>query len=466
MKRFLFIIAGLILALPVWAQENTNVHEQYVQEYHGTKTCLKCHKKEAYEVFYSDHYQWKGPNPDLVPQPYHKIGKINSVNDYCMDANANWMYPVKLHGHIIFPGCSICHAGLGLKPSDKPTEEQLENIDCLVCHAKNYKRMPKKINGVWRYVPAMPKDKVLEAAQHPILPGRAQCLRCHLKAGGGFNNKHGDIETALLKADRNYDVHMGKGGAGLDCLSCHKGKHHRIVGRGSDLGVTEFPGESVRCENCHTEKPHHTGSAQKDAVLNKHAKRVACETCHIPTFARVDGTDMFRDWRKNHFIKKHGVYHPVIKRGFNVIPEYRWWDGVHSYFWDASEPITLNKKGEFFTYKPVGSKDDPKSKIYPFKHHKAWVAYDGKTKMILPISIKYMFTHTDNIGGIKEISKKIYGHEPYSIKWALANRWQNMAHGVVPKEKALQCKDCHSPKGRMPWKALGYPGDPAPGAHL
>jgi hypothetical protein len=33
-------------------------------------------------------------------------------------------------------------------------------------------------------------------------------------------------------------------------------------------------------------------------------------------------------------------------------------------------------------------------------------------------------------------------------------------HMVVPKDKALQCTDCHGKNGRLNWKELGYKGDP------
>jgi len=31
---------------------------------------------------------------------------------------------------------------------------------------------------------------------------------------------------------------------------------------------------------------------------------------------------------------------------------------------------------------------------------------------------------------------------------------------VQPKEKALQCNECHGPQGVMDFKALGFDGDP------
>jgi hypothetical protein len=32
---------------------------------------------------------------------------------------------------------------------------------------------------------------------------------------------------------------------------------------------------------------------------------------------------------------------------------------------------------------------------------------------------------------------------------------------VAPRERALDCKDCHSATGRLDWELLGYDGDPA-----
>ena len=50
----------------------------------------------------------------------------------------------------------------------------------------------------------------------------------------------------------------------------------------------------------------------------------------------------------------------------------------------------------------------------------------------------------------------------YSGSYAFAETemyWPT-THMVQPKEKALQCGDCHSEQGRLDWAALGYPGDP------
>ena len=47
------------------------------------------------------------------------------------------------------------------------------------------------------------------------------CIGCHANAGGGDNVKHGDLAMALLDTTREFDVHMGTDGAGLDCVACH-----------------------------------------------------------------------------------------------------------------------------------------------------------------------------------------------------------------------------------------------------
>ena len=35
-----------------------------------------------------------------------------------------------------------------------------------------------------------------------------------------------------------------------------------------------------------------------------------------------------------------------------------------------------------------------------------------------------------------------------------------LSHMVAPKDRALQCADCHGPGGRMDWVRLGYDADP------
>ena len=49
------------------------------------------------------------------------------------------------------------------------------------------------------------------------------------------------------------------------------------------------------CQSCHGQTPHKAGS--QAAKLNQHTDKVACQTCHIPQFARGGvATKMNWDW--------------------------------------------------------------------------------------------------------------------------------------------------------------------------
>jgi len=47
-----------------------------------------------------------------------------------------------------------------------------------------------------------------------------------------------------------------------------------------------------------------------------------------------------------------------------------------------------------------------------------------------------------------------------SYGFARTAMYWTQSHMVQPKERALQCVDCHEAGGRMDWEALGYLGDP------
>lgn len=221
----------------VYQQMGENPHEGYVKSFEGTKTCLKCHEKEAKDVFHSTHYQWKTDTPDVIGASGKKLGKINVINDFCTGPSVNWIFDVRNKaGKIVTNGCSKCHAGLGLMSSSEMTQQQLENIDCMICHAPGYNRKVVSENGQLKWAPTDEKDILTVRAQNVQKPKKGMCLRCHAGAGGGFNYKRGDIEASMVKANRDTDVHLA---GGLNCIDCHKSENHRISGRGTDLAGTD-----------------------------------------------------------------------------------------------------------------------------------------------------------------------------------------------------------------------------------
>jgi hypothetical protein len=113
-----------------------------------------------------------------------------------------------------------------------------------------------------------------------------------------------------------------------------------------------------------------------------------------------------------------------------------------------------------------GSRNDPKARIFPFKIMRGKQAYDSGNNTIAfaqvfgpPGSDAYWQKYDWNLAitsGMKAAGL------PYSGKFGFIETsmvWP-VHHMVVPKDKSLKCIDCHSDKGRLDWKALGYKGDP------
>ena len=458
-------IAALGWVAPVHGQaqgEGTllgNPHQNFVKGYEGTKTCLSCHEGQAKHVFGSIHYKWKAPAPNLVNSNNQKIGKINATNDFCTNPSFQWIgILTNDQGKVIGNGCSKCHTGLGVKPSETMSRAQLENIDCLMCHASNYRReVVKKDDGslAWMPVARNNPELMLNIVQNVSKPTNLNCLACHVGSGGGLNFKRGDLETAHLNPTRDFDVHMG---GGMQCIQCHKFTEHKVVGAGTQMSGMDWPTNEQRpqCENCHR------GTVHKVAALNRHTSAVYCTTCHIPTFARKDATDMRRDWSKAEEVKGEGRFEPHIELGRNVKPAYAWWNGTGAIAL-LDQPVKAGPNGKVSMYKPSGSIDDAKSRIYAFKYHTGRIPVETASSAMIPVQVGPTFrtgnTMASAIGGAKSyLGKDLTAKD---ISYIEVERWMGIFHEVVPKTQALKCGDCHGATGnRLDWKALGYQGDP------
>ena len=109
--------------------------------------------------------------------------------------------------------------------------------------------------------------------------------------------KHGDLDSSMEYPDRKIDVHMDMEGNDLQCQECHQTKNHSISGRA--MVVSPGGKDHIGCENCHEATPH------KQSRLNAHAVTVACQTCHIPYFAKELPTKLSWDWStagRNNFV--------------------------------------------------------------------------------------------------------------------------------------------------------------------
>ena len=431
----------------------TGSHAGRFSSFAGTKTCLTCHLNEAKDMHASVHYQWLGDAGESLGLGTTWAGKYGGINDFCIFPDINWIGQLtNADGLKVDGGCARCHTGLGAQPTAEATQAQLENIDCLLCHSPSYKRKVAPVNGAFQFVPdeAAMGVSVLQAATNITKPSKDKCLDCHTRAGGGDNFKRGDIEEAHRNATASFDVHLAPksaGGAGLECLDCHTASGHRIAGRGVDLRERDLP-DRVECSRCHTAAPH------GDSRLDRHARRVACQSCHAPTFAKVAPTDMVRDWSlPGDLNPATKLWEPHMTMASHVTPEYRFFDGT-SEFYQFGDPAQPGPSGRIMMAGPRGSITTPGAKIIPVKHHLGNQPIDPVTRRLLPLKIGIFFSTGDVATAVAEGAKALgwtySGHE-----FAETERYMGIFHEIAPADDALACTSCHG-GGRMNFAALGY----------
>ena len=410
--------------------------------------CLGCHTDQANEVHASTHYKWLGEAPDMVNGQGIPQGKLtNAVNSYCINIEGNW------------PVCGSCHAGRGKRPDD-PTAG-LENIDCLVCHNTEYAsartRLPDGSMGV-----ASPSDSMVRNIHEPT---RANCLQCHAKAGGGDGVKRGDLSLALIdNTDEHFDYHMNTTGANLQCQDCHTFEKHLVIGKGSDIRPTDDPdrGAEVKCTTCHSQGD--IEHEHPDEVMT-HMEHVACQTCHIPTYAKHP-TETHRDWLTHHdgtdattcTAENPCPGHPHTEKASYLVPEYKWWNRTSDNYllYDDASRTYDAEKDTYPTSRPVG--DVTKGKLYPFKYKTAYqpITDDGFNQLIAMDTYEYLKGSGNVITSVENGLENMGHSRDTAYRWITTDTYQLINHGI-DEHDILRCNDCHANTNRMDLKGeLGY----------
>lgn len=414
-----------------------------------TQACISCHTSRDDEFMLTTHWRWKEPNKD-EKHGEHELGKANVLNNFCIGIASNE------------PRCTSCHPGYGWT-DNKFDFTKSDNVDCLVCHDQTgtYRKYPTKAGYPVTEITTAKGGKVYtppdynKIAQNIGTPQRDNCGICHYYGGGGNNVKHGDLEEALNKTTKKVDVHMGIDGQDMLCTDCHQTEHHKITGK--LYTVSSINEDRVECTQCHQ-------GVHENDIINKHTNRIACQTCHIPTYAKVNPTKMTWDWsqagenRKPEDIEKQFGHETYMKKkgeftyGKDVIPDYIWFNGTASHTLiddkiDPSKPVIMNQLN--------GSHDDINSKIIPVKIFKAKQIYDPINKTLIQPKVygkkgsgAYWADFDWNKAakvGMKAVDK------PYSGEFGFVetHSYWTINHMVAPKEEALTCTDCHSKNGRL-----------------
>ena len=452
------LLVGPALALDV-IEDHQDIEGPFTDGPSVTATCLECHEDAAHDFMKTSHWTWL-PTQDVVGKGEVPLGKKNTLNNFCIAVDSNW------------PRCTSCHAGYGWKDASFDFDNP-ENIDCLVCHDQTgtYKKFPTGA-GHPVYKPKEWQGKIWEPLDLASLartvgkPNRANCGACHFYGGGGNNVKHGDLDKSLVSPALNVDVHMSADGQDFSCQDCHTTENHDIAGNAIFASPSGY--NHMACTSCHD------GEVHEKRILNWHGKSVACQTCHIPTVAKVFPTKTWWDWStagtngeaakdqygKPVWVKKKGSF----KWEKDLVPSYSWYDGVSSQYLlgDAINPDGVTKLN-----KPQGNRLDPKAKIYPFKIMRGKQPYDKQARIIAVPKLfgktgfwKNGFDWNDALAqGMKAVGMEYSGEYGF----AETEAWWRLNHMVSPKDQALRCKSCHAKdgSGRMDWAALGYEQDPA-----
>lgn len=408
-----------------------------------TKACISCHTERHTEVMESSHWNWD--RVDLVEgKGFRASGKKNVMNNFCTGVAGNEL------------ACASCHTGVGMADVKDFDFKKPENVDCLSCHASPKAYQKSNDNAGF---PALTVNLNL-AAISVGKPSIENCGNCHFYGGGGNNVKHGDLEEALLDATREIDVHLAKNGINMTCVDCHTAENHKIKGRLYSVSTNNV--SRALCSDCHSETPH------QEEMLNTHSAKVACQTCHIPIYAKVNPTKLSWKWSDAGMMDKDGKpfkFHDgddeymsikgSFKWGTNVVPEYVWFNGTAENYVigdkidPANKPIQMNKLN--------GSHNDPNSKIIPVKVHRGDQIYDTQNNMLIQAKL-YSKTPGDSAywkdfdwnaaaeKGMRDAGFPYSGHYDFietEMYWPLN-------HMVSKKTASLQCADCHTPKdGRL-----------------
>jgi len=187
------------------------------------------------------------------------------------------------------------------------------------------------------------------------------------------------------------------------------------------------------------------------------------------------------------FNKKKGIFTWEM----NVDPCVTWYNGRHTRHLledkveDPEVPTLLNA--------PVGSRDDPDSKLYPFKCYSAIIPMDAREEIFAVPNLWKGFWEDFDWKNALEKGMEMYGL-PFSgeVGFGKADMFWAINHEVVPADQALQCADCHRKEAvtcsrchgkepgvdpstligplypesgarfkRSDFKRMGYDGDPA-----
>jgi hypothetical protein len=425
--RLAVTVIALVMASPAWAGEHPG--KAYIQEhgYQGPATCEQCHKGVAREFLQTVHWTHASTAPHVEGiDPKKTYGMKNRHYTMCNGNEiVNALQEVRLGNseQVRYTGCDSCHPGDGISKAGSTGPQAEAAIDCLMCHSSAYDYSKRKAYRNEQGQVAIAQDRSTEAALAVGRPGVKNCMVCHESAGGGVLIKRGFAYTP------EYDAHAAKG---MTCVDCHTVKKHRFPTGYDPNTWASDDGLRLSCSaaSCHGDAPH------KEAVLNKHVARIACQTCHITKTGGSFAKD-FVTWEK----LSNGFYEPTTLRAEanQLQPVYAWYN------------LTVSNTPRFIG--PKGSKGDKKSKIYPFKLFEGKAYFDRTSGKLLVMDFGPPMADGNSLSGIKSAAKTMGLSKVDPVAG-----WQTLYFGAnhLVSKQALSCEQCHRSTGVLDFRKLGY----------
>ncbi|ABQ27291.1 cytochrome c [Geotalea uraniireducens] len=422
-----FMVACLASA-PAMAKDHPGKEAIEKNGYKGPATCEECHPGTAKGFLDSVHWKHASKVSNVEGlDPKKEYGMKNRIYTMCngndIVNNLKEIPKSPETGKTKFTGCNTCHPGNHLSDVGSTGEAAENAIDCLVCHSTDYDFRKRKPYKDEKGQIVMGQDRSTKAALAISKPTVKNCMVCHEAAGGGVLVKRGFAFTA------ETDAHAAKG---MVCVDCHTAKNHKIP-TGYDPNNWANDGVRISCADtaCHGNKPH------KDADLNRHTARIACQTCHIPRTGGAFAKD-FTKWEQS----PDKFYEPTTlkKEANETVPVYAWYNN------------TVKNTPTFIG--PKGNRKDKTSKIYPFKIFQGKAFFDKKTGKLMSMDFAPPMATGDTLAGVASAAKTL-GIKNYTP----VPGWQTIYFGsnhLVTKSKAFSCANCHAPNGVLNFKDLGY----------
>jgi hypothetical protein len=401
--------------------------------YLGSESCEECHPGTAKAFLGTVHWKHASKVSNVEGlDPKQEYGMKNRIYVMCngndIVNNLKEIPKSPETGKTKFSGCNTCHPGNHLSDVGSVGAEAEKSVDCLVCHSSDYDFRQRKAFKDEQGRVVMGQDRSTKAALAVGKPSAKNCMVCHEAAGGGVVVKRGFSFT------KDTDAHAAKG---MVCVDCHKAKEHRMP-TGLDPNNWANDGLLLSCADasCHGLKPH------KDADLNRHTARIACQTCHIPRTGGAFAKD-FTVWEQG----ADKFYEPTTlkKEANETTPVYAWYNG------------TVKNTPHFIG--PKGSRDDAKSLITPFKIFQGKAFYDARSGELLSMDFAPPMATGNTRLGVESAARTLGMKDPAEVAKNAVTGWQTIYFGsnhLVTKSKALSCANCHTPNGMLSFTNLGY----------